>query len=362
MIEFIDVSVHNKEIFSVLIPKIEEFINSGNYVLGRNLEIFEASFAKYCGTKYAVGVNSGTDALIMALRSLKAPSGGEVLTVSFTFPATIMAILNAGLIPQYVDVDMTGTMCPRDLEEKINSNTVAIMPVHFMGHTCDMTSIKALADAKGIPIIEDACQSAGGTHNGQKAGSFGYAGCFSFFPTKNLSCLGDGGMITTNEEGVYNYLLRLRNFGRCGREEFGSIGLNSRLDEFQAIVLNEKLKNLDQWLNMRRLRASYYDQSIESFVRLKAPVNSISTYHLYVVTAENNMDAVEGLKEMGIDCRTHYAVPCHKQPFSVEHFQGRTESLPNTEYLSRKVISLPLSEFITRESQDQVLVALKKFF
>ena len=362
MIDFIDVTVHNKEIFSALIPKLEEFINSGNYVLGRNLELFENSFAEYCGTKYAVGVNSGTDALVLALRCLGAPSGGEVLTVSFTFPATVMAILNAGLVPRYVDVDMTGTMCPQDLEGKINSNTVAIMPVHFMGHICDMTLIKGLADAKGIPIIEDACQSAGGTHDGQKAGSFGYAGCFSFFPTKNLSCLGDGGMVVTNDEGVYNSLLRLRNFGRCGREEFGSLGTNSRLDEFQAIVLNEKLKNLDQWLSMRRMKASYYDQSIESSVRIKTPINSNSTYHLYVVMVENNIDAVEGLKKMGVDCRTHYAVPCHKQPFSVEYFHGRMEPLPITEFLSGKVLSLPLSEFISQESQDQVLVALKKFF
>ena len=356
MINFIDVSRHNKEILSKIIKKLPNFVNSGKYILGENLKAFEESFASYCDSSYAVGVNCGTDALTLSLLSLNKPKSGEVLTVSMTFPATALAILDAGYTPRYVDVDLTGTMCPKDLEKKVNSKTVAIIPVHFMGHVCNMTKIKAIADSHKIPIIEDACQSAGGTHNSKKAGSFGYTGCFSFFPTKNLSCLGDGGMIVTNNKGTYDKLCRLRDFGRIGRENFDTFGINSRLDEFQAIILNEKLKYLDKWIASRRAKAKYYDKKLSEKALIRAPKNSLSTYHLYVIKVTDNLKVIEELKKEGIDCRAHYSIPCHRQKF----FKSK-DSLPVTDFLSTCVISLPISEFISKRNQDKIIKLVMKY-
>jgi dTDP-4-amino-4,6-dideoxygalactose transaminase len=355
MIDFIDVSKHNKDLLPEIMPELRSLIESGQYILGRHLKEFERSFASYCGTRYCVGVNSGTDALILSLRTLKVKHG-DVLTVSFTFPATVMAILAAGYRPKFVDVNSLGTMDPKDFEKKIDENTVAVIPVHFMGHPCNMGEIMGVANSHGIPVIEDACQAAGASYAGKKTGSFGYTGCFSFFPTKNLGALGDGGAILTDNEDVYKSLLLLRDFGKTGRETFSSLGTNTRLDEIQALVLSHKLKLLDWWIYEREKRAKFYRDNLPDHIGvLYPPINAISTYHLFVVTVKDNLKAVEDMKRMGVDCRTHYSVPCHRQPF-VDFY----EELPMTDFLSKRVMSLPISEFISEEQQNVVLDALNR--
>ena len=350
MIDFIDVVKSNEQDKEVIIERIREVIDSGQYVLGERLRIFEDLFSRYCGTKYAVGVNSGTDALFLCLHSL-GRNKGEVATVSFTFPATIMSIMSAGFTPVFVDVDATGTMDPEDLSRKINKNTVAIIPVHFMGHVCAMDKIMDIANKNSIPVIEDACQAVGGRFGSKFAGSFGLAGCFSFFPTKNLSCIGDGGAITTNDENLYNKLILLRNFGRADRESFNSFGVNTRLDEIQAVVLSEKIKRLDTWLSRRRFVADYYTKHLSPFFTVvHPPEGGDSAYHLFVIRVKNNEQVVEGLFREGVDCRIHYSKPCHKQ-----NFVSSDVVLKCTDLLSKEVMSLPVGEHMDDKSLDTVI-------
>jgi dTDP-4-amino-4,6-dideoxygalactose transaminase len=354
-IDFIDVKKNNKRFTHKILKSIKSVIKSGNYILGKNLEEFELSFAKYCGTKYAVGVNSGTDALKYSLLA-SGVSTGNVATVSFTFPATVMSILSAGAIPQFIDIDpQTGLMSLEDLKRKINKDTKAIMPVHFMGHPCDMDDINKMSNHYGIPVIEDACQAVGSTYHGKRAGSLGDFGCFSFFPTKNLSCIGDGGAITTNDDKMYKRLLLLRNFGRKDREEFDSLGYNSRLDEVQAAVLNIKLPLLDYWNNIRNDSADYYNKNMVNGIVPVIPIaDTKSAYHLYAVRVKDNKHFEKRMNEKGVDCRTHYSVPVHRHKFCKSFY----ETLHGTDLLSSQTLSLPLNENIKRREQDYVLKCL----
>jgi len=354
-IDFIDVKKNNKRFTGKILKSIKSVIKSGNYILGKNLESFEQLFAKYCGAKYAVGVNSGTDALKYSLLAAGV-SFGNVATVSFTFPATVMSILSAGAIPQFIDIDpQTGLMDIEDLKRKINKDTKAIMPVHFMGHPCDMDSINKIAHKYGIPVIEDACQAVGSTYHGRRAGALGDFGCFSFFPTKNLSCIGDGGAITTNDEKMYKRLLLLRNFGRKDREEFDSLGYNSRLDEVQAAVLNIKLPLLDYWNNIRNDNADYYNKNMVNGIVPVMPLHDTrSAYHIYAVRVKDNKSFEKRMNEKGVDCRTHYSIPVHKHKFCKSFY----EKLPGTDLLSSQTLSLPMNENTKRREQAYVLKCL----
>jgi dTDP-4-amino-4,6-dideoxygalactose transaminase len=327
--------------------------------MGENLSQFEKTFAEYCQTKYCVGVNSGTDALILSLMASGIKAGDKVATVSYTFPATIMAIQSLKAIPVLVDVDENGYMDYNDLILK-TKGIKAIIPVHFTGGICpDMFKIVALAKQLNIPVIEDACQAVGAIYNKQKAGGIGTFGCFSFFPTKNLSCLGDGGAVTTNDKGLYDKLILLRNFGRVEREEFVSFGINTRLDEIQAIVLNEKMKEIDKWLSRRRFFAKRYTDNLpKDFVALTIDSkNYKSSYHLYIIKSyHNNKKLIDIMKENDIDCRIHYSVPCHRQPF----MNNGVTFLRNTEELSNSIISLPMRESLTIKQQDKILSVLEK--
>lgn len=321
---------------------VSNIIDSGNYVMGEYLDAFERNFAKFCETDYCVGVNSGTDALKFSLLALGVTSG-EVLTVSFTFPATIMAILAVGATPVFVDIDDHGLMCSDDLKKKINPATKAIIPVHFMGHPCKMADILNIAEEQKIPVIEDACQAVGALYRQAFAGSLGTTGCFSFFPTKNLSCCGDGGAVVTKNFRLAEKIRNLRNFGRTNREFFSEFGLNSRLDEIQAAILLRKLPLLGEWLEKRRTIAKVYD---DAFKELGDPVkpyaNTVSSYHLYPLRVEDNKTFVKAARKEGLDCRIHYSLPSHMQPFAMKY----TCELPKTESLSKSVVSIPIYESI----------------
>ncbi len=356
-IKFIDVSKNNILFKDKIIKNINNIIDSGNYILGENLKLFEERFAKYCGAKYAIGVNSGTDALRLSLMALNITEG-EIITVSSTFAATIMSILSVGAIPKFVDIDLkNGLMDVNDLKKKINKRTKAIIPVHFMGHPCNMNEINKIAIKYNIPVIEDACQSIGATILNKKVGTFGVTGCFSFFPTKNLSCMGDGGAIITNDINIYNKICLLRNFGRQDREDFVSFGLNSRLDEIQASILNIKLDYLDKWNNKRNERAKYYTQNLPKGIEHISPIkNTKSSYHLYAIKVNNNINIIKKMNKYNIDCRTHYSIPVHRQPFIKKYYN----KLDNTDILSSQTLSLPINEFITQKEQDYILSCLKR--
>lgn len=365
MIKFIDTAAQNKIVKDIsnvfgehsLMSDIEKIIDSGEYVMGKYLKAFEEEFAEYIGVKYAVGVNSGTDALKIALCACSVGEG-DVLTVSHTFPATIMAIMDINACPVFVDINDNGIININSLKKEIEKCGDAIIPVHFMGHPCDMDRICSIANKYDIIVIEDACQAVGATYKGKKVGSLGDVGCFSFFPTKNLSCCGDGGMITTNDKDIYNNCLLLRDFGRESRDEFIIGGYNSRLDEIQAAILLHKLPYLDHWIEKRNEAADYYIKNIDFLECVKPIEYSISAWHLFVVKVPNNKVFVEKMREKGVDCRIHYSTPCHKQPFiplSVPY-------LPNTEEFCKQILSLPISESITRRTQDIVIEKLKECY
>lgn len=353
MIDYIDVSIGNKIIKESIMKRVSKIIDSGQYIMGESLNQFETDFAKYCECKYAIGLNSGTDALRFALMAL-CDGEGDVLTVSHTFPATVMSILSVGANPIFVDVDKHGTMDVDDLKRKISNKTKAIIPVHFMGHMSRMDKIIEIAN--GIPVIEDACQSVGATLAGKKAGSFGDIGCFSFFPTKNLSCCGDGGAIVTSRIDLYDKIISLRNFGRTERDTFLEFGLNSRLDEIQASILCEKMNYIDEWLNSRRIIAkSYYDALKDTVEFIKPYDDCESSFHIFSIRVNDNNAFVKKMEEKGVDCRTHYTIPVHKQPFVT------TDTiLPMTDIISKENVSLPMSEFLSQTDQNLIINNIKE--
>ena len=355
MIKFIDVKTQNNILHHGFLYEISKIINSGQYIMDENLEEFEHKFADYIGVKYAVGVNSGTDALRFALMAYGIK--GDVLTVSHTFPATIMAIMSAGANPVFVDVNESGLMDVEDLKKKINEKTQAIIPVHFMGHPCNMDEINAIAKKNCLTVIEDACQAAGAVYKDKKTGSLGDIGCFSFFPTKNLSCCGDGGMITTNYRSIYDKCKLLRDFGRITRENFVMLGHNSRLDEIQAAVLLYKLPFLDYWTVQRNKAADYYIKNLD-FLKCVVPTpDSISAWHLFVAKVPDNRLFVKEMFKRGVDCRIHYSIPSHRQAFI-----GSKAELPNTDALCKTILSLPISESISRRTQDIVIEKLRECY
>jgi len=358
MINFINVEKSNQLFKPEIQSIISNIIDSGQYIDHKYVNKFEHDFAKYCEASYCVSLNSGTDALRYSLMALGITSG-EVLTVSFTFAATIMSILSVGATPKFVDVNESGVMDVYDLQKKINVNTKAIIPVHFMGHPCDMKNIVEIAKKYNIPIVEDACQAVGGTIEDKKIGSFGDVTCYSFFPTKNLSCIGDGGAIVTNNRRIYEKIITLRNFGRIGREEFVSFGLNSRLDEIQAAILSIKLPHLDKWLDKRRLLADKYTKSLPNGITHISPIiNSKSAYHLYCIYVDNNQKFVDEMLKFGIDCRMHYSVPVHRQKFCESFYV----ELPKTDELSKHTVSLPLTEFLDNKTHSKIINVIKKVY
>ncbi len=321
-------------------------LSSGMYIDGEVLDAFERNFAAYCNTKYAVGVGSGTDALIISMRALDIGAGDEVIIPSFTFFATGEAVANVGATPIFADVDMD-TMCilPESIEKKLSAKTRAIIPVHLFGHPAPMDEINRIAAQNELYIIEDACQSAGASLDGHKTGSLGTTGAFSFFPTKNLGAAGDGGIITTNNQDI---ALKSRKFGSHGatkKYQNEMLGYNSRLDSIQAKILDIKLAHLDQFNEQRRENARLYNKFLADVEQIKLPVESTCAYHIYHQYTIRVLDGqrdelVQFLKEQDIGVAIYYPVPVHR----LGPFVGCADEkdLPNTNQLAEEVVSLPI--------------------
>jgi dTDP-4-amino-4,6-dideoxygalactose transaminase len=336
-------------------------LESTQYTLGDDVAAFERAFAGYCGTREAVGLNSGTSALHLALLAAGVKPGDDVITVPFTFVATVASLLYAGARPVLVDVDPDFyTMDPSRLESAITPRTRAIMPVHLYGQPADMGPIMEIAGRHGIPVIEDAAQAHGAEYEGRRCGSFGRVACFSFYPGKNLGAYGEAGAVVTDDQELANRIRLLRSWGEQKRYEHSVRGFNYRMEGIQGAILNVKLKYLEQWTEARRARAARYRCALAGtnvVVPAERP-GARHVYHVYAVRVPHR-DAVRSqLTDAGIQTGVHYPIPTHLQPAYAD-LGYRAGDFPVAETLAREVLSLPIYPELTDAQIDTVANALK---
>lgn len=341
---------------------IAEVIDSTGFIGGPKISQLEEDIAVLCGTKYAVGCASGTDALILALEALGVGAGDEVITTPFTFVATGESISQVGATPVFVDIDPdTYNIDPSLVRTAITPHTKAVMPVHIFGQPADMDPISESAARHGLYVIEDACQAIGGTYKGRPVGSLGDAAAFSFFPSKNLGCAGDGGIITTDNEELATIAAKLRTHGTGKKYYHDLLGHNSRLDALQAAVLLVKLPHLAEWNRLRGEKAALYDRMLEGVdvVRPAKADYAEQVYHLYIVRSPKRDEVIAALKDAGIGTGVYYPVPLHLQ--EVYHSLGYQEGdLPVSEAACKETFALPLFPEITEEQQRKVVEAIRR--
>jgi dTDP-4-amino-4,6-dideoxygalactose transaminase len=355
-IPLVDLKAQYKTIEDEINEAIAEVLESQWFILGPNVGELEERIADYCDVKYAVGVASGSDALLLSLMAADVGSGDEVITTPFTFFATAGSVSRLGGKPVFVDIDArTYNIDPLLIEEKITGNTKAIIPVHLYGQCADMDPILEIAEKHDLCVIEDAAQAIGATYKDKQAGSMSDLGCLSFFPTKNLGGYGDGGMILTNDEELAEKLKILRAHGSRPKYYHSMVGCNSRLDALQAAILLAKLKHLDKWNEDRRQNARVYD-SLFADMDVVTPHAEDFNYHIYnqyVVRVRDRDELKVFLKEEGIGTEIYYPVPLHLQECYSE-LGYRPGDMPASEEASRQVLALPVYAELTREQQGQV--------
>jgi dTDP-4-amino-4,6-dideoxygalactose transaminase len=348
-----------------IMAALERTVDSGSYILGKEVEAFEHRLAARLNTAGAVGVGSGTEALALGLLAVGVSSGDEVVTVSHTAGATVAAIRMIGAVPMLIDIDEASyCMDPQWVESAITSRTKAILPVHLYGHPADLVSIGAIARLHNIPVVEDCAQAQEATIEGRAVGSIGQVGCFSFYPTKNLGAVGDGGLAVAIAPETVERLRRLRTYG-WSRPQFADIpdGRCSRLDELQAAILNVKVNHLARDVERRREIAQRYNEAFAGLpLTLPAEYDgACHVYHLYVVRSDRRDAVALHLKEAGIDTGIHYPCPVHLQPglMTGARIAG---SLKVTEMVAKEILSLPLYPSLSIESQQRVIEAVREFF
>ena len=341
--------------------KISDVLKSGNYINSDELLRFENSFSKYLKIKHCIGVGNATDAIYLSLKALNIKSGDEIITVSHTATGTVLGIANTGAKPVFVDINIdTYNMDTNLIEKKISKKTKAILVVHLYGQSCSMEQLLLIAKKKGIPVIEDCSQSAGGKYKNQLLGSFGTFGCFSFFPTKNLSCFGDGGLVSCNDNYLSSKIRSMREYGWDKNRNARYIGINSRLDEIQAAVLNVKLKYLDKDNAERRKIARIYNKEIfnPNIMKPKESIDNYHVYHLYVIRTKNRDKLLNYLKNNNVLSSIHYKLPVHKQKV---YFNSKNSNLKITEKISKELISLPIYPGLSLQNQKKVLKLINTF-
>lgn len=361
-VPFLDLKAQYRNIKDEIAAAIQPVLENCDFVGGAAVEAFERNFATFCQTAYAVGVSNGADALYLALRALEIGPGDEVITVPNTFIATASAITRTGATVRFVEVDpATLEMDAGKLEAAITHRTRALMPVHLYGQMPDMDAILTIAAQHQILVIEDAAQAHGATFRGRVAGSMGVAGCFSFYPGKNLGAYGDGGAVVTNDAELASRLRRLRDQGRDTKYEHLMIGYNHRLDTLQAAVLNVKLRHLPQWNARRREIAALYRQFLQDCPAVRplavAPGQE-PVYHLFIVQVEQRERLQEKLKQEGIATGIHYPIPLHLQP-AYAHLGLRRGAFPVSEAAAERVLSLPMYAEMSDAMVEHVAVALR---
>lgn len=387
----VDLKAQYKAIEDKVMKAVSEVLSSANYIMGKDVIEFEKEFAEYVGAKHAISVGNGTDALVIALMACGIKAGDEVITTPFTFFSTAESISAIGATPVFVDVEKdTYNINPLNIEEKITKKTKAIMPVHIFGQPAKMDEIINIAKKYNLKVIEDAAQAVGAEYKDRKVGNIGDVGCFSFFPTKNLGCAGDGGVVTTSDDNIATIVkaLRAHGSGENGQraynllnkinEEINSseghddtvynplkyynylIGFNSRLDTIQAAILRIKLRCIDNWNDIRRKNAKIYDEKLKE-TSLTLPITiaeSKSAYNMYVVQAENRDGIINRLKEKGIGTGVYYPVPMHLQ--KVYKDLGYKEGdMPVAEYLSNRTFAIPIFPELSIEQKDYIVSIIR---
>lgn len=366
MIKFLDLHKINSRFEGQFQEQFKLFLDSGHYVLGKGVSTFETNFANYCNTKHCIGVSNGLDALILIFKGYlelgKLKTGDEVIVPSNTYIATIIAILQAGLKPVFVEPNIeTFNIEASEILKHITNKTKAILVVHLYGQLTDMDGIQNIAKQSNLLVIEDAAQAHGATNEyGKPAGSLSNAAAFSFYPSKNLGALGDGGAITTNDLALAKVLKQLRNYGASSKYVNDIIGSNNRLDEIQALFLNVKLKCLDEDNEKRREVALRYLSAITND-KVKLPFYNNSNnhiFHLFVVLVEDRESFIMFLKANGIETLIHYPIPPHNQKALINY---KTLQLPITERIHKTCVSLPISPIMTSQEIDHIIKTINEY-
>lgn len=360
-VPFVDLQAQYKLVQEEVETSVIDALARADYVGGKAVSEFEQAFASYCGTRHAIGVGNGTDALQIALLALGAGPGKEVITVAHTFVATVEAIVNTGATPRFVDVDpITGTIDASQIQARVNGDTVAVVAVHLYGRPADMDEVLRVCDLFGVPVIEDAAQAQGAFYKGRRVGSLAAAACFSFYPSKNLGAAGDAGAITTESSELAARMRLIANHGSRTRYVHELRGYNTRLDTLQAVVLSAKLRHLDSW-NERRSEAArrYHDhlKNVEGVLLPAADSNAVKgVHHLFAVRLENRDAIGLELKHRGIATAVHYPVGVHRQ---APYRAFAEDPLPVTEHWADSELSLPMFETIADEQIERVCSNLK---
>jgi len=363
-IPLLDLKAQYANIKDEVIQAISDVCDNQAFALGPAVAEFEEKVAAYCNSKYAIGVSSGTDALLVSLMALDIKPGDEVITTPFTFFATAGSIVRLGAKPVFVDVDPDSfNIDPSAIEQKITGKTRAIIPVHLFGQIAQMKAITEIAKRHNLAVIEDAAQAIGATQDGIKAGNFGDCGCFSFYPTKNLGGFGDGGMVTTNKEDLAQKIKALRDHGQNPRYFYKVIGGNFRLDGIQGAVLNVKLRYLDGWNEKRRQNAALYDSLLgDSPVKIpEISADNVSIYHQYTITTPERDKLQQFLAENKIGSAIFYPKPLHLQD-CFSDLGYRQGDLPITEQLCKEVLSLPIYSELATDQIEYVAKTIRKYY
>ncbi len=364
-VKLLDLTAQYEKIRGEVMDAVTEVFDSQYFILGPKVAELEEQIAGYCNAKDAVGVASGSDAILLALMALGIGPGDEVISTPYTFFSTVSSITRLGARPVFADIDpVTYNIVPAAVAGAITENTKAILIVHLYGQTADMDPILEAAGARGIPVIEDACQAIGAEYKGRRAGSMGLAGCFSFFPSKNLGGAGDGGIITTSDERLADDLRRLRNHGGRERYYHDEVGINSRLDAVQAAVLLVKLRHLDTWSEGRIENAARYDRLLGGIEGITTPVVSEGNRHIYnqyVIRVPRRDELKSFLQENDIGCEIYYPVPLHLQ--NCFSFLGGAEGdCPESERAALETLALPIFTELTPEMQEYAAAKIAEFY
>ena len=342
---------------------IRGVLDSHQFILGMSVDIFEKESARFLNCRYALGVASGTDAILLSLAALGAGPGDEVITSPHTFFGTVGPILHLGAKPVFIDIDpRTYNLNPSHIAKKISSKTKVILPVHMYGQCAEMTVIRKISQEYHLSVVEDGAQAFGAIHQGKRAGTWGELGAFSFYPSKNLGACGDGGLIVGNQKSLMEKIRMLRVQGARRKYIHEICGYNSRLDSIQAAILGVKLKYIDQWNQARRKIAEAYDQRLKEIREVKIPYvtgGNIPIYHLYTIRAQKRDRLIEFLKKRGIETGIYYPLPQHLQKAVHGYKRG---DFPETERAARETLTLPIFPELKREDQEYVVSAIKEFY
>lgn len=360
-VKYIDLQKQFNSNYEAIAVKLTDCLFEGDYILGREVELFEREFAEFVRVKHAIGVANGTDSLVLMMKALNIGAGDEVITVPNSFVSSASSIALTGAKPVFCDVLPNRLMDPELCELAITRRTKAIMPVHLTGLMCDMDGIRAVADRHGISVIEDAAQAIGSWRDLNRAGASGLMASFSLHPLKNLNACGDAGIITTDDDNLAAWLRQARNHGFSDRDHVGFFSLNSRLDTLQAAILRIRLLELPKLTEIRVMNARKYYDGLKNISNLICPNADGHTYHTYTIQCDFRDQLKAYLDGNGIETKIHYPIPIHLQR-AAEYLDYSTGTFPNTEAQSKRILSLPIHQHLTTDEVDYVINSVRAFY